>query len=117
MLPSWSAAPQRPPTMLVKCICASQMICTLMAWNCFQLTYTNSSCDGAFIAMCVQLIAPITLGKPALAVNYALMLACSAALYRNLIYLAEMWIIPSHTAGMAWLRVDWQSPDRSAISL
>ena len=39
-------------TMFVECICASQMICTLMEWNCFLLTYTNSSCDGAFIAMC-----------------------------------------------------------------
>ena len=54
--------------------------------------------------MCVQLIAPITLGKPALAANCALMLTCSAALYGNLIYLADMWIIPSHMAGMAQLR-------------
>ena len=28
-----------------------------------------------------------------------------------------MRIIPSHTAGMARLRVDWHSPDRSASSL
>ena len=98
-------------TMFVKCICASQMICTLMEWNCFLLTYTNSSCDGAFIAMCVQSIAPITLGKPAPAANCTLMLACSAALYGNLIYVAEMRIIPSHLAGMAWLRVDWHSPN------
>ena len=58
-----------------------------------------------------------TLGKPALAGNCALMLACSAALYGNWIYLADMRIIPSHTAGMARLRVDWHSPDRSASSL
>lgn len=37
--------------------------------------------------------------------------------YGNLIYLADMRIIPSHTAGMARLRVDWHSPDRSASSL
>jgi len=67
--------------------------------------------------MCVQSIAPITLGKPAVAANCAFMLACSAALYGNLIYLAEMQIIPSHTAGMARLMVDWHSPDRSASSL
>lgn len=67
--------------------------------------------------MCVQSIAPITLGKPALAANCALMLACSTALYGNLIYLADMRIIPSHTAGMVRLRVDWHSPDRSASSL
>jgi len=36
--------------------------------------YTNSSCDYAFIALFVQSIAPITLGKEALASNCASML-------------------------------------------
>ena len=66
--------------------------------------------------MCVQSIAPITLGKPALAANCALMLACSTALYGNLMYLDDIRMIPSHTAGMARLRVDWHNPDRSARS-
>ena len=50
----------RPPP---QSICASHTIWTLMEWKCFLLTYTNSSCDGAFIALCVQSIAPITLGS------------------------------------------------------
>ena len=39
------------------------------------------------------------------------MSACSTPFYGNLIYLAEMPIIPFHSAGMARLRVDWHSPD------
>ena len=49
------------------------------------------------MAMCVQLIAPITLGKPALAANCPLMLTCSTALCGNLIYLVEMQIILFHS--------------------
>jgi len=69
------------------------------------------------MAMCVQSIAPITLGKPARAANCAVMLACSTALYGNLISLAEMRIFPSHMAGMARLRVDWHSPNQLASVL
>ena len=43
------------------------------------------------IAMCVQSIAPITLGKPAISANCALMFAWFTASYGNRIgYLAEM---------------------------
>jgi len=72
--------------------------------------HKNSSCDATFIALCVQSIAPITIGKPALAANCASMLACSTAL-REFDIPAEMQIIPSHSAGMARLRVDWHSPN------
>jgi len=93
-------------TMLVNCNWASHMICALIKWKCFLLTYTNSSCDGAFIAWCVQSIASITSAKPALASNCTLILACSTALWEFDIP-AEMQIIPSHSAGMARHRVDW----------
>ena len=52
------------------------------------------------------------MGKPALAANCALMSACSTALYGNLMYLDDIRMIPSHTAGMARLRVDWHTPSR-----
>ena len=66
--------------------------------------------------MCMQSIAPITLGKPALASNCASMLACSTVLCEFHIP-AEMQIIPFHSAGMARLMVDWHSHNRLASSL
>ena len=55
--------------------------------------------------------------KLALAANCALMLACSTSLYGNLMYLDDILMIPSHTAGMARFRVDQHTPDRSVSSL
>lgn len=48
--------------------------------------YINSSCDGAFLAMCVQPTAVITLRKPALASNCFFMLACPTAVYIRIWY-------------------------------
>lgn len=46
--------------------------------------YINSSCDGAFLATCVQPTALITLRKPALASNCFFMLACPTAVYMRM---------------------------------
>lgn len=42
-----------------------------------------------FDSMCVQSVAPITSGKPALGANCALMLTCSAALCGDVMYLDD----------------------------
>lgn len=45
------------------------------------------------------------------------MYACSnCSLYGNLLYLADIWIVLSHTAGMTKLSVDWLNPNQSASS-
>lgn len=67
--------------------------------------------------MCVQSIAPITLGKPAIATNCILMFGWSTTSYGKLIYLVDMRMIQSHTAGIARLKDDWLIPERSASSL
>lgn len=64
--------------------------------------------------MCVKSIALIIFGKPALAANCALFLAYSAASYGYLMYLDDIQMIHSHTAGMTLLRVDWHTPDQLA---
>jgi len=61
--------------------------------------------------MCVESIAPITLGKPAPAENCALLLACW-----NLLYLLRCGQFP-HSAGLARLRVDRHGPNRLASAL
>lgn len=60
----------------VNAICASQIIWTLTELKCFLSTNKNSSSQGAFIVTCVQAIATITFGKPDIAANCILMLAC-----------------------------------------
>lgn len=45
---------------------------------------------------------------------YVVLPNCSE--YGNFIYVAEIWIIVSHTAGTVWLNEDWLSPDWSASS-
>ena len=76
--------------------------------------HTHSPSDGAFIAMHVQSTAQITLGKPAIAANCALLFAWLKASYGNRIYLAEMRMITFKTVRMALLRF---LTDRSANSL
>ena len=72
MKESW-VAPGHLATIFVRRIWASHIICTFIEWKCFLFTYAYFPSDGVFIPICVQSIAPITFGKPAIAANSALM--------------------------------------------
>lgn len=91
-----SVDPGHFPIILFYLICSSKMICTLTEWKYFPKT----SSDGPFIA-------PFT-WRPAHAAYCASMLACStAAVYGKLIYVADIWIVPSRTAGITQLAQCW----------
>ena len=60
------------------------MVCTP-----FLLTYASSSCLGAFIATCVQSIAPRTLGKAAMLLNASLVLSSAWSLDGKVMYELE----------------------------
>ena len=71
---------------------ASQIICTLMEWECFLLTVQVYLRQRLY----VQLITPLTLGKTALSATCSFMSAWSTTSYRNFIHLADIRTILSH---------------------
>lgn len=79
------------------------------------IEHMKMQCDVVFIAIWVQLIAPITL------VNWLSWQIAHLCWPVRLQYILEfdiggIWMIQSHTAGLAWLSVEWLSANRSASS-
>lgn len=96
---------------------ASDIIWTLTEWYNFQLRNGNGSGEEALIRICMQSLAPMIFGSPAIAKKSILTSISLSVVYGNNMYWGIIDIIDFSTLGGAWLKEDCEIPDLSSVSL
>lgn len=73
--------------------------------------------EGTLMHMCVQSIASMALGSPAMELKFLLICICLTAVCGNLMYLDDNLMRPMSTKGSTQLREDWETSNLSPISI